>query len=201
LRNRRRALAFPFFLAFAACAPRPAVRVEGELPTRVAVLPFDNQTVNMVGPDQLRRLIFEGVVSRGFIAQPIAETDELLRGLGVTDGGQLKVYMPSDLAKKLGVEGLFYGVLEQFTVQNVGFALRRVVVVRLELVGAGGGRLWEGSGKGSSGRLALKKGEAKKLFADGLSEQAAENALRVPLMRESRSAVENLLQGLPRRYY
>lgn len=187
-------------LAGAACVSRKPVAVVG-MPARVALLPFDNETVNMAGPDQVRRLVAEGIAARGFALQPSAETDERLKALGITDGGQLKAYTPQRLAEELGVEGLFYGVLEQFTTQNVGVALRRAVALRLELVDAGGRRVWEAIGKGTSGRLALQKGEARKILVEGLAEQAIQNALRAPLMKESKLAVDKVLRELPRGGY
>ncbi|TPW18857.1 MAG: hypothetical protein FD126_3265, partial [Elusimicrobia bacterium] len=101
----------------------------------------------------------------------------------------------------VGAPGLLFGTLEEFTYQNVGFVRRRAVRVTLRLVEAATGeRLWEAVGDESHGRLAFGGKEAGRNFVDGVVEQAVETALGVPLMLESRAAVEEALDGLPRRY-
>jgi hypothetical protein len=188
----------------AACAPR-AVRyaapdLAARLPASVAVLPFDNESVSLRGPDVLRSLTAEALAARGFAQPEKAAVDEALGRLGVTDGGQLRALDPKKVGEAVGAAGLLYGTLEEFTYQNVDFVRRRAVRVALKLVEAASGeRLYEATGADSRGRAALGKKEAGRNFVDGVVEQAVETALGTPLVFESRLAVDEALTGLPRR--
>ncbi len=171
------------------------------LPASVAVLPFDNESVSLKGPLMLRALASEALAARGFAQPEAAEVDAGLGRLGVTDGGQMCALDPKKVGDAVGAPGLLFGTLEEFTYQNVGFVRRRAVRVTLRLVEAATGeRLWEAVGDESHGRLAFGGKEAGRNFVDGVVEQAVETALGVPLMLESRAAVEEALDGLPRRY-
>lgn len=196
----------PFLAAgLAACAPR-AVRyaapdLASRLPASVAVLPFDNESVSLKGPLMLRKLTEEALALRGFAHPEPADVDAGLGRLGITDGGQMRALDSKKVGEAVGAPGLLLGTLEEFTYQNVGFVRRRAVRVTLRLVEAATGeRLWEAMGEESRGRLAFGKKEAGRNFVDGVVEQAVENALGVPLMLESRVAVDEALESLPRRH-
>lgn len=188
----------------AACSPR-AVRyaapdLAARLPASVAVLPFDNESVSLKGPQLVRKLAGEALAARGFTQPEASEVDAGLERLGVTDGGQMRALDPKKVGEAVGAPGLLFGTLEEFTYQNVGFIRRRAVRVSLKLVEAATGeRLWESVGDESQGRLAFGRKEAGRNFVDGVVEQAVETALGVPLMLESRAAVEEAFDGLPRR--
>lgn len=190
--------------ALAACAPGglryAAPDLSSRLPRSVAVLPFDNETVSLRGPDLVRRAVAQAVAARGFEGPDAAAVDEALAGLGVTDGGQLRGLDPARLGAALGAPALLFGTLEEFTYQNVGFVRRRAVRVALRLVDAPSGeRLWEAVGEEARGRWAFGKDEAGRSFVDGVVEQAVETALGVPLAEETRRAVEEALSRLPGR--
>lgn len=193
-----------FAAALAACAPAglryTAPDLAARLPASVAVLPLDNETVSLRGPALARRAVSEAVAARGFDGPDAAAVDAALEGLGVTDGGQLRALDPSRLGAAVGSRGLLFGTLEEFTYQNVGFVRRRAVRVALRLVDAESGeRLWESVGEESRGRLAFGQKEAGRSFVDGVVEQAVETALGVPLLEETRLAVEEALSRLPGR--
>lgn len=70
---------------------------------------------------------------------------------------------PRRLGEALRVDGLFYGTVEDFAFQNVGFMLRREVKLRLRLVFASTGEtLWDDSGEGVTVLAAIKKREAER---------------------------------------
>ena len=167
------------------------------LPAKAAVLPFDNESVNLSGAAQVRRLVEEALAMRGWALADRASVDAVLKRLGVSDGGQLGALDPKRLGAELGVAGLVYGTLEEFTFQNVGFVRRRVVRLSLKLVEASTGeRLWEASGEDDTGRVALERRRAGRSFLEGVIEQAAETAQGAPLLKESRAAVEKTVATL-----
>lgn len=174
-----------------------AADLRSRLPAKTAVLPFDNESVNMRGAGQVRGLVEEALGGRGWALADRRAVDETLQRLGVSDGGQLGALDPKRLGAELGVSGLIYGTLEEFTFQNVGFVRRRVVRLSLKLVEASTGeRLWEASGEDDTGRVALERRQAGRSFLEGVVEQAAETALGVPLLKESRAAVEKTVATL-----
>ncbi|MBI5245135.1 MAG: DUF799 family lipoprotein [Elusimicrobia bacterium] len=168
-------------------------------PVEVAVLPFGNEAVNLLGPQMLRKMVAERLEGLGYRPRPLDEVDEKLKGIGVSDGGQLPAYKPVEVGKALGVDGLFYGTVERFSNQNVGFYRQRVVVLKLRLVHAPSGeRLWEAEGEGRTRRVAGTD-EAVRAFLEGVIEQAAETAQGHPLRPEAEKAVASLLTSLPGR--
>src|SRR6185295_3309610 len=109
--------------------------------------------------------------------------DERLKGLGITDGGQLPSLTPQKLGETLNVEGLFFGVVEDFLFQDLAFILRRIVKLRMRLVSASTGEtLWEDAGEGATVLLAFKEKEARRLFAAGMAQKSAENMAKKPLL-------------------
>ena len=167
---------------------------------KVAVLPFDNQSLEIAASEQLRGMVASNIQWRGYNPIPAAEADEKLKGLGITDGGQLPSVTPQKLGEALGVDALFYGNVEKFIFQNIGFVLRRAVRVRVKLVSvATGETLWEDYGEKTTIEATLKKKIAERIFARGMADKAAENMLHRPLWEESQWAVVNLVSKLPGR--
>jgi hypothetical protein len=102
------------FFIFAGCAATKPVDPNWMPPQSVAVLPFDNMSLDENGP-VLVRLIFIGYLTNmGYIVQAPDRTDAILRDLGITYGGQLNSITPGELVRKLGVDGLIYGTVLKF---------------------------------------------------------------------------------------
>lgn len=161
-------------------------------------MPFDNQSVDLVGPELLRRMVQGGLGRSGYECVPLDRVDEALKTLGLTDGGQLRAVPSQGLRSVLGVEGLFYGDVEEFSFLNVGFAVRRIVRLRLKFeLSSTGELLWEDAGQGLTEYFTLKKERAWRAFMEGLVVREAENLFRTPLMPEAREAVRRLLLSLP----
>lgn len=186
-----------------ACATVEGVRfaapdLAARLPASVAVLPFDNQSVNLDAPGLVRRDVEGALRARGWRLADPAGVDAALERLGVTDGGQLPALDPAKLGSAVGTPGLLFGAVEEFTYENVGFARRRAVRLSLRLVeAASGARLWEAAGEESTGKVELDPHAAGRSFMKGVAEQAAETAQGRPLARETRTAVEKVLSYLP----
>jgi len=165
---------------------------------KVAVLPFENQSVDMLAPGELQALVLAGVRRRGYNPMPPDLVQQKLKGVGITDGGQLPSTTPQKLGETLQVDGLFYGTVEDFTFQNVGFVLRRVVKVHLKFVAASTGEtLWEDEGQSSHVVATLNKEDAERLFAVGMAGKVVGNVTQRPLALESQQAVQSLLMRLP----
>ncbi|OGR68383.1 MAG: hypothetical protein A2081_02210 [Elusimicrobia bacterium GWC2_61_19] len=198
-----RLLACSFLLA-AGCAGKAAYLVSPALRTaadpRVAVLPFDNQSTDIGAPDVMRKLAEEGFAKRGYQPLPAEEVDAKLASLGVSEGGQLPGVKPEALGQALGVDLLVYGDVEDFTFQNLGYLIRKAVVLRVKVVSAGTSEtLYEGSGSGKDIKVFFNSDQAKAAFVEQLAVKLVQNILKTPLKKEAETAADKALGSLPRR--
>lgn len=189
-------------LSFGCAGRRPAAVLSpnfyAKASPRVAVLPFENQSVDMLAPGQLQGLVTAGLQLRGYNPAPPAMVQQRLRDIGITDGGQLPGFTPQKLGETLQVDGLFYGTVENFVFQNVGFILRKAVQLRLKLVLASTGEtLWEDFGEASNVFVTLDRKQAEDLFAIGMAQRLAQNIMNRPLGPQSQAAVQSLMMKLP----
>ena len=165
---------------------------------KAAVLLFDNQSVDVGAPASLRKMVVSRLRQMGYDVMELERVDAGLKKLGITDGGQLGSASPEALGRALGVPGLFYGTIEDFTFTNVGFWVKRRVRLRLRFIAASGEQvLWENVGEGSTNKMTLKKNEAGRRFIRGMAEKALENMFDSALAKESKEAVERVLYKLP----
>lgn len=92
-------------------------------PARLAILPIDNYTNDVNGSRILREVIYETLLenNKGYVIQDVEKTDALLRDVGITDGGQLKIISPIEISEVLGVDGLLYLKLDQMELLTLPF--------------------------------------------------------------------------------
>ncbi len=121
--------------------PKPAL-FEGP---KVAVAPMENLTNDLSASDIIRDAFAQGVAERGYGVLPLLESDQALREtLGISYGGQLPTTTPKDVCKALGVEGVFYGEVQEFGKTTTGFYNSATVEASFRLYGSDGTLLWEG---------------------------------------------------------
>jgi len=203
LRPRVHAL-FACLLAAGACAGKSAYLVSPSLravpDTRVAVLPFDNQSTDVTAADVMRKLVEENFAKRGYPPLSAEDVDGKLSGLGVSEGGQLPGVKTEDIGKALGADLLCYGSVEDFTFQNLGFIIRKSVKLQVKLVSASTGEtLYEGNGTGKDVKIFMNQDEAKAAFVEQLAVKLVQNMLKTPLKKEAETAAWKALDSLPRR--
>jgi len=122
-------------------APTPAVHTG----PKVAVAPMENLTNDLSASDIIRDAFAQGVAERGYAVLPLLESDQALREtLGISYGGQLPTTTPKDVCKALGVEGVFYGEVQEFGKTTTGFYNSATVEASFKLYGKDGTLLWEG---------------------------------------------------------
>jgi hypothetical protein len=167
---------------------------------KMAVLPMSNESNDLDGPIYLRRLLNEGLASRGFQLLAAGDIDEALKVQGFTDGGQLHATTPQKLGEWTGADTLLYSTIENFDYINVGFYAQRRVKIAAKLVSAKTGvRLWETEQEGVTRTFAGNRKDAERMFAAQLAIKAVEKMAHTPLQAESRMAVHRLLSTLPYR--
>lgn len=167
---------------------------------RVAVLLFDNSSTDVSADAVMRKLAADNFRKRGYLPLPLEEVEEKLRGLGISDGGQLPSVKPEEIGKALGTDLLCYGHVEDFTFQNLGFVIRKSVKLEVKLVSASSGEtVYEGYGKGKDVKVYMDSGEAKAAFVEQMAVKLVQNIFKTPLKREAQTAAWKALDRLPRR--
>lgn len=181
------------------CALKPKYLAQDFIPPQsVALLPMHNLTNDMDGPEMVRQLMFEHLPQKGYNSIPLTQIDELLREIGISDGGQLRSKKPEELAEKLGVEALIYGDLLEFGELNIGFYQNKVVQASFKIVDASTGDvLWEDEKKVSRKEFALSAEEAKRKFAEGLAKKVVGKMLNIHLKAEAVECVRRIVSTLP----
>ncbi len=187
----------------AACAAKQAYFVApGFAPPAepVALLPFENESVDLSAEDYLYKLAAGRLAAKGYSliqGEPVLEG---LKGIGITDAGQMASATPEIIGRAVGSGLLCYGTIEDFTFQNLGFVVRKSVKLRLKLVSAATGEvLYEGEGTGRDIKVYLDRDEAKKAFVEQMAMKLVQNMLKSPLAKEAEKAVADAAAGLPAR--
>ena len=159
------------FAALAGCVPprhMPQYRDAGNPLRRVAALPMKNDTVDVDGPNTVRKKMVEALEARSYIVKDTKETDQMLRDqMGINLGGQLDMTTPQKLGEVLGVEGVLYGTLMDFDETTTGLLDVKKVRAKFKLVNTMTGQtVWErGLGVRSEVRMAGSSGAAASILS------------------------------------
>jgi len=166
-------------------------------PMKVAVLPFDNESVDLDVHDLYRNLFAEALKEKKYEVLPLQETDTKLREMGVTQGGQLKALKNVDIQKKLGVEGLVFGNMKEAKYLTVGVKKEKKVTGHASLF-KGATRLWEDEKSDGKSEYSLNPAEAlKKQVVTKMTEKAMSRFQGHPLYVHVEMVVYKLQETLP----
>ena len=186
-------------VVFTGCAPKAKYLIENYSPPQIiAVLPFNNQSVDLDAPVIMRYLFNKRLSAVGYNTISLSEIDEKLRQMGITDAGQLPTTTPKELGEKLNADGLIYGDVLEFKYTTLGFYYARTVQTNFKLFYSKNEKLlWEDERKVSNIKFEFR--EIGKAFASQLVEKTIDKALRSPLKEESNRVVNLSIMTLPRR--
>jgi hypothetical protein len=196
--NRHYFLLILFFAVLSGCTPAaPAVRRTVPFPSTLALLPFENQSLDLLAPEIFRELMDTYLSASGFNIIDVKEAEEKLHGIGISEGGQLNAVTPQKVAALLEADALLYGDIETFNNANIGVYAGRTVKVRLWLVdGKTGETLWETEKTKANSQLGLSKAAAKGILVSGYANKALENITENPLYPESSDVARQLVREL-----
>lgn len=168
-------------------------------PRLVAVLPMDNHTTDLNGPDVVRFWFDQRIAEKkGYTTIPLEQIDGALEAMGIRDGGQLPAVKPEVLAEKLGVDALIYGDLLDFNYQTTGFLNIRKVRAHFRMVDARTGELlWESEGLGANSEGGISGAAALQAAGKALGTQLAEKSMNSPLRTETWDMIWNAIEFLP----
>ncbi len=164
-------IVFFVFIVLAGCVPPrhiPRYQDTSNPLKRVAVLPMKNDTMDVDGPNVVRKKMIVAMENKSYIVKDIQETDQILRDqMGINLGGQLEMTTPQKLGEVLGVEGVLYGTLMDFDETTTGVLNVKKVRAKFKLVNAMTGQIvWErGLGVRSEVRMSGKSGDAAAVAA------------------------------------
>lgn len=97
----------------------------------VATLPFDNLSTSVDAPRILRQNLHPRISRKGYLLQPLPETDDKLHAMGIQMGGQLKGVEPKELREKLGADYAVWGTVREASSMVTGVYNRRTVEVEM----------------------------------------------------------------------
>ena len=199
MRNRNFIPFMFLFAALAGCAATApsAPRHGAAFPSTIALLPFENESLDLRAPEILRDLLDTYLSAANFNLTDVKEAEEKIHGIGIQEGGQLNAVTPQKLGALLGADALLYGDIETFNNANIGVYAQRTVKVSLRLVDAKTGKtLWETEKSKANSELGLSKAAAKNIALKGYATKAAENLADNPLYPESEDVVRLLVREL-----
>ncbi len=190
-------------LPFLAACLKPKFIVpdfEARKPHFVAIAPFENLTNDIQIPNILRRLLAQRLPSRGFVVQPIEETNRILREeFEITLGEQLKLVELERLAKALKVDGIFMGLVEKAQTVVTGIYNRKAVKATVYLIDARtGDKLWEDEREAGETTIALKPADMLKAAAAEIAESAVSQAITGhPLYKYCVQIINTMVSTIP----
>src|SRR3954466_16299779 len=89
-------------LFLAGCATEaPAAKHAAPFPRRLALLPLSNGSLNVDAPAAMRNLLDSDLAATTISLVPVREVDDKLKGLGITEGGQIRALLPQKLGSAL----------------------------------------------------------------------------------------------------
>lgn len=164
---------------------------------RVALLPLAEETNSIDGPPMLREMLHEALAAGGYAMQPLAETDDLLRRQGYSDGSQLRGVRQDKLCKWLSVDAVIAGDITEFGEIMAGVYNRRQVAGSFVMSDSSSEyEVWSSSG-------AVTRVKTSKSLGVGLLSQLGkglyERMRNKPLYEEASLFVRKITGSLPRR--
>ncbi|MFO0774022.1 MAG: DUF799 family lipoprotein [Nitrospiraceae bacterium] len=83
---------------------------------QIAVLQLVNNTNDVDAPGYVRKYISDAMVQHAYVVKPLPDTDLMLKDqMGISLGKQFDMVTAQQLGETLGVDGVLYGSLEDFS--------------------------------------------------------------------------------------
>ena len=118
-------------------------RNESNLPTTVAVLPFNNKTTSEFAYRVVRRTMFNHFSSKNYRMLHWQDVDRRLALAGLKTPESVMDKSPAELMQILGVDGLMYGDITHYDKKFAAVYAQVAVGVELKFIGANAGTIWE----------------------------------------------------------
>lgn len=145
---RKWQLLFIFIIIFGeGCGGINYILVEdykAKAPRSIAVLPVQNESVNLQAPEILRPIVHQKIRQKGYETPALSFVDSKLAERDIREAGQIHSLPPQQLGKLLGVDALLYTTVTEFSTTYLVAYAAIIVGARFELRSAGTGELlWQ----------------------------------------------------------
>ena len=174
------------------------MREEPPLPVatgpNVAVAPLENRSNDISASEIIRSAFITEIRQRGWNVVPPEESDRVMREtLGISYGGQLASTTPETVCRELGVDGVFYGEVQEWNKTTTGVYNKVTVTASFELYAKDGTRLWEGSDTQS--KVAVPRGGQQ--IGTEIAVYALGNLLLTPMTPYGKAVARNIARKVP----
>ncbi|MDE2291329.1 MAG: DUF799 family lipoprotein, partial [Elusimicrobia bacterium] len=161
------------------------VKPDFNAPDLVGVLPANNESTDLTAPKAVEGAVSGALIGMGYfpIVTPVQEA--ILKGLGLTDGGQMNAFKIGDLEKALGVDGAVTTDIETFSKVNLGVYISPTVAATVSLYGQDGDKLWTAHSKYTTKQFNLSASAIIQNAATSLATDVLSKTLHVQLVPES----------------
>ncbi|MBI2070384.1 MAG: DUF799 family lipoprotein [Elusimicrobia bacterium] len=154
-------------------------------PDIVAMLPADNQSNDLTAPRAALGAVASALIGANYFPISTPAQEEILRKLGLTDGGQLNAFKLTDLASKLETDGLVVTRIDEFKKVNIGIYISPTVETTVMLYDNHGEKLWEATSKFTEKKFNLSLQAAIQAGAQELAGDLVGKIFKTSLVRES----------------
>ncbi|MFA6094217.1 MAG: GNA1162 family protein [Elusimicrobiota bacterium] len=163
-------------------------------PDFVAMLPPNNLSNDLMAPRAALGAMSSAMIGLGYfpITSPVHE--EILRKLGMTDGGQVNAFKLADLAKALGTDGIAVTTINDFNKINLGFYISPTVDCSVVLHDDKGERLWEAQAKFTEKKINIDPQAALQAAVGEMVGDAIGKMFKTHLIMESQKMAGIIVQ-------
>jgi len=126
---------------------------------------MENKSNDLDASEIIRNAFVEQIARQGWNVMPTDESDRLLReGLGISYGGQLGATTPAEVCGAVGVDGVFYGEVQEWLKTTAGVYNSIAVAASFRLYRKDGSLAWEG--KDRQDRQFMPRGVGREIGAE-----------------------------------
>lgn len=163
------------------------VKADFSAPDFVSVLPPANNSNDLTAPRSVGGAVASALIGMGYfpIVTPVQEG--ILRKMGLTDGGQVNAFKMSDLAQKLGTDGVAMITVQDFRKVNIGFYISPTVEATTAMYDAAGEKLWEAHSKFTYKKINITPTAALQAAASELAGDMVSKMFKTSLVMESQT--------------
>ena len=117
---------------------------QSRIPLSIAVLPVQNETVDMDAPKAFRPKIFDAIIDKGYLSPPTTGIDHILAQKDIKEAGQLGALTPQEIGICLDVDALLFSTVTSWSTKYLVVYSSINVGARFQLIDAKTGeQLWE----------------------------------------------------------
>ncbi|MFH2013271.1 MAG: GNA1162 family protein [Pseudomonadota bacterium] len=117
---------------------------QSKIPTSVAVLPVQNETVDMDAPQLFRPKLLNIICYKGYVSPSVEEIDSKLAEKDIREAGQLNTMSPQEIGKLLNVDAVLYSTVTDWSTTFLVVYASIKVGARFQLIDTKTGeQLWE----------------------------------------------------------